>query len=122
MLKFISRFKTGLVGVLLLILSAYYVNSSMFYHQHVIEGETIFHSHFNSEEHTSNSEDGGHTVDVIKLIAALSNIAIEEQSFQAHIEAVERTLECVALARPTAQATLFLDRITSLRAPPATII
>ncbi len=113
-----SKFKNLLVGVLLLILSAYYVNSSMFYHSHVIKGETIFHSHFYSKSHTTSSEDGGHDLAMAKLIAALDNIVVEEQSFDSHLETAEREVERVILARSTSKSKLFLERCRSLRAPP----
>ncbi len=118
MIEFMSRFKNVLVGALLLILSAYYVNSSMCYHSHVISGNVVYHSHIHSTSHTTTSDDGGHSQEAMDLIATLSNFSIEQQAFNSHIEAPERTVESVALVRPTAQATFFLERCGGLRAPP----
>lgn len=90
----------------------------MFFHRHVVDGDTLYHSHFHSKLHTSSSGDGGHTVEVVKLIAALNSIAVEQQEFNTHLAAVERPLEaivsipnCVAVALPT-------KCYFSLRAPP----
>lgn len=118
MIGFMSRFKNVLVGTLLLILSAYYVNSTMFYHSHVVAGHNIYHSHFHTTSHTTSSEDGGHSQDALDLIALLGDISIEQQTFNSHIEAPERTVESEALVRATAQATFFLERCGGLRAPP----
>ncbi len=117
MIELISRYKSVLVGIFLLILSAYYVNSTMFYHSHTVAGQNVYHSHFFGSSHTT-SDDGGHTSESLDLIAALSDISLQQQDFNSHIELPERTLESVALVRPTAQSTFFLERCGGLRAPP----
>ncbi|MFI3332003.1 MAG: hypothetical protein SNI51_06150 [Rikenellaceae bacterium] len=101
----------------LLILSLYYVNSSMFYHSHELQGETIFHSHFYSQKHTSQG-DGNHSLEVIKLIASLNNILIEEQSPLCHVEMEEPLLEYVACAEATQLSKFYVEYCRSLRAPP----
>ncbi|MFR9503431.1 MAG: hypothetical protein SNH73_03135 [Rikenellaceae bacterium] len=110
--------KGFLAGLLLLILSAYYVNSSMMYHQHTIQGETIFHSHFYSESHTTSSDDGGHTVAVIKLISLLSVICFEDITLFWHLDDALRVLEAVVRIGATSEAHLFIEGARSLRAPP----
>lgn len=113
-----QRLKNVLVGLLLLILSAYYVNSTMFYHSHIVGGQTVYHSHINSYSHTTTSEDGGHTLDSINLIDYLNDIIVEQQDFNTHYDFVIRRLESVALVRSTAEASFFLERCDGLRAPP----
>lgn len=113
----ISRYKSCLVGVLLLTLSAYYINSSMFYHTHEIAGETIFHSHFYSDEHT-NSEDGGHTLELAKLIAILGNITLEEQNFDSHVASPELCIEREIVALNSIDRYHAVELHPSLRAPP----
>ncbi len=112
-----NRGQSLLAGVFLLILSAYYVNSSMFYHSHEIQGETFYHSHFYSKNHSS-GDSGSHTIDVIKLIASLNNFAIEEQCFVQHIEASELILESIFRVKATALAKFYVEQCQSLRAPP----
>ncbi len=90
----------------------------MFYHQHIVNGEEITHSHFHSDIHTSSSEDGGHTLEVIKLIAVLNYVAIEEQDIASHFEEVARPLECVIGETSVLATSFFVAHYRSLRAPP----
>ncbi|MFI3317048.1 MAG: hypothetical protein SNF93_05725 [Rikenellaceae bacterium] len=120
MTEFTQRFKSALAGALLLILSAYYVNSSMFYHEHTVYGETIFHSHFHTSEHTEPG-DGGHTVDVIKLIAALSDFALEQQRFETPVDEPTMPLESITAVGDTNAAMFYVERCRSLRAPPCAL-
>ncbi len=118
-------------GVLLLILSAYYVNSTLFYHSHQIDGETIFHSHLSFDKnHSSSDADGNtdsgenseseskHTLQAAKLIAALNNITIEQQEFDSHVDAPERRLEYAIPIYYEIEPLSFLGSCRSLRAPP----
>ncbi len=116
-IRYRDNFKRVLTGVFLLILSLYYVNSSMFYHSHELQDHTIFHSHFYSQEHTTQG-DGGHSIEVIKLIASLNNILIEEQSPLCHVEMEEPVLEYVAHVEATQLPKLHVEYCRSLRAPP----
>ncbi len=67
-----------IAGVLLAILSVYYINSTMFSHVHIIEGATIVHSHFHGEGHDDNSKECGHTQGELTLIQHLNNIVLLE--------------------------------------------
>ncbi len=116
-----NRFRELLVGILLLILSAYYVNSTMFFHRHTVGGDAVYHSHFFSKLHTTSSEDGGHTIEVVKLIASLNNIAIEQQNFDSPLFDVVRPLECVAQVRECVKPALIPLCYFSLRGPPRCI-
>lgn len=116
--RLIHNKKSILAGVLLLIISSYCVNTTMFYHQHTIDGEVVYHSHFYSQSHTDSSEDGGHTIQMIKLIAELSNFVSEEQSFVSHLEAFTFALEIPQGQFCTSQVALFIEGVRSLRAPP----
>ncbi len=120
--EFMSSSKRGLVGFFLLILSAYNINSTMFYHQHIIDGKIVYHSHFHSKFHTEGSEDGGHTVDVVKLIAVLGNIILEEQSFDSHIEEPLQRVDTYIYRAFVAETSLRTDGCRSLRAPPASFV
>lgn len=90
----------------------------MFFHQHTINGDTVSHSHFYSKLHDDSSSDGGHDIEIIKLIALLSNIAITEQTFDNHIEAQEALVESIIRAYNTREATFYINECRSLRAPP----
>lgn len=122
MMAMTKIFKARLAGLLLLILSAYYVNSTMFYHQHVICGETIFHSHLSSASHAENPDsDGGHSLEVAKLIAILGQISIEEQSFESSTPEVEQPIIAICDQCESTVVQLFIGHCRSLRAPPLAI-
>lgn len=57
--------------VFLLLFTAYYVNSTMFWHSHIINGECVQHSHIHVQHH-HNSLDGGHTTPQLLLIHTLN--------------------------------------------------
>ncbi len=106
------------MGFILLIFAAYYVNSTMFYHGHIVDGDVIYHSHFYSKFHTTSSEDGGHSIEVIRLIATLNSISFEQQELSHHLEDVERPLEVELRAAKSSKAMGTNQRYFSLRAPP----
>ncbi len=119
MMGLTNRFKCRLAGFLLLILSAYYVNSTMSYHQHVICGETVFHSHLSSSSHAESPEsDGGHTLEVAKLIALLSQISLEEQDLFGELPSVDRVLVATLEISDVSTDLTTVASQPSLRAPP----
>ncbi len=92
----------------------------MFYHSHTIEGETILHSHIHFGEHGEDgSQDGGHTLAAAKLIAALSNITIEQQTLESNTPELFRPLESTLIVHDTQVAISATEPTRSLRAPPA---
>lgn len=115
-----SSVKRLLAGFLLLILCLYDSSTTLFYHSHIVDGERVTHSHFFTKVHTE-SQSGGHTVEVINLIAALSNFVVEVQDFNTHIAECYAQIESIALVRPTACASRLLKPYSSLRAPPTAI-
>ncbi|MFI3324479.1 MAG: hypothetical protein SNI45_03730 [Rikenellaceae bacterium] len=117
-----SKFKQRIIGLCLLIFSSYCVNSTMFYHQHIVGGETITHSHFHSDLHTESSEDGGHSLEIIKLIAVLGNFVVEQQSFDSAATSVERPLEGVLAIEQTFAAQSAVVHLYLLRAPPVEVL
>ena len=54
---------------LIVIFTLYYANICFFYHNHVINGTTIVHSHFHTKAHTKT---GTHTDGELTLISVLS--------------------------------------------------
>lgn len=57
---------------MLLLFVGYYVDVNFFVHAHIINGVTIVHSHVHNQHH-HDSEEGGHTISEITLIASLTN-------------------------------------------------
>ncbi len=117
--KFRYVFRADIAGGLFLLLVSYYINSNLLFHQHTIDGQSVFHSHFSTKEHRSDSgSDGGHTFEAAILIASLNNIAIEEQSFESHIADCEWFTECDSAIANTLDAKCSTITTRSLRAPP----
>ncbi len=114
-----NKYRLWLAGALLLLLGSYYVNSSLLFHQHTIDGQSVFHSHFSSKEHrSSDSSDGGHTFTAAKLIAALNNLAAQEQAPDNHVAECLWFTESIAKVGNTREKIAPIVSTRSLRAPP----
>lgn len=113
----LQKTKGVLTTLVILLFVGYYVNCTMFWHSHIINGVLITHSHFYGVEHTA-SEDGGHSMLQIHAIEMLTNIT-----------AVGTTILAVAGAVMILEAVIREPQFTSpihitishkaLRAPPA---
>lgn len=75
MLKHIRLIRHSLAVVFLLLLSTYYVNTTMFWHSHIVDGVSVVHSHMHLQQHHK-SLDGGHTVLQISLITLLQEMLL----------------------------------------------
>ncbi len=75
-------YKHGLAVGLLLLFAAYYIDVNCFVHSHIVNGVTIVHSHIHKESHHA-SNDGGHTMWQISLIANISSQFVFTESTQA---------------------------------------
>ncbi len=115
-----NRYRVWLAGVLLLLLGSYYASSTLFFHQHTIDGQSVFHSHFSTKEHRADGgDDGGHSFATAKLIALLNNISLEEQSMLSHVDGCEWFVQSTRVVENTLSAKCDIARVRSLRAPPA---
>ncbi|MFI3266837.1 MAG: hypothetical protein R3Y15_06740 [Rikenellaceae bacterium] len=106
-------------GILLAIFIASYANSTMFNHEHVIDGATIVHSHFYGAHHTD-SDDGGHASEELILLTqlALSNNLIASQATTIS-EVVAQELYAIAIPIKVDKEHGKLSSIYSTRGPPA---
>ncbi len=110
--------KGVIAGVLLAILSVYYINSTMFSHTHTIDGATISHSHFYGEGHNDDSEGCKHTEGELTLIQHLNNIVLLEiETFDIEEVDVEHIYN-VYVPSAISVANKELCTQTSPRAPP----
>ena len=100
---------------LIVIFTFYYANVCFFYHNHIINGTTIVHSHFHDKDHT---QSGTHSTSELTLISALSVF----QSFEAVFSFVSVGLFFffLAIILPSLEKRTTRHLITSipLRAPP----
>lgn len=102
---------------LLMLFVTYYVNATMFWHSHIINGVTIVHSHIHGASHTSSS-DGGHSANEITLIAVCEALQLTDDLGESPAVALILVLLCVFMAaEPSALADVSFLR-PSLRAPP----
>ena len=51
-----------------------YVNSTMFWHNHLVDGQIVGHSHIYGKAHCTDNSDGGHTPGQLKLLDLVSHI------------------------------------------------
>lgn len=117
------QYRDVIASFLLLLVSAYYANSTLFYHQHNVQGQYVFHSHIASQSHKSQPlSDGGHTSAAIKLITALNHVQFEDQVLAVDHVAVERPLECTIVAQSESREGYTLKHRPYLRAPPIDLV
>lgn len=104
--------------LLLAIFTTYFVNVTLFVHYHIVDGVTIVHSHFSTEEHQQNPTSDAHSENQLTLISVLSNFVAE---FQEGLD--------TPLAKATEHHPIFVDveitlsesdsyALPQLRAPP----
>ena len=95
----------------------YYVNATMFWHCHIINGVTIVHSHIHTSPHHS-IPNGGHTALSLTLISALDGLCFDHATHPIELNAY-RYLCYLFLYTAVAAMACAPIRSTSLRAPPA---
>lgn len=103
--------------VFLLMFSLYYANVTLFCHTHIVNGVTLVHSHFHSEEHHS-TDDGGHTWFEVTLIANLTESFIITGAGVLALIAILRRAEAILRPIKTAFISQLYYQYFSLRAPP----
>ncbi|MCQ2340349.1 MAG: hypothetical protein MJZ79_06200 [Paludibacteraceae bacterium] len=79
---FLTSYKRGLAVSLLLLFATYYIDVNCFVHSHIVNGVAIVHSHIHKSSHHT-SDDGGHTVWQVNLIASIHNNFVCTESAQA---------------------------------------
>lgn len=50
-----------------------YVNTTMFWHCHLVDGQIIFHSHIYGKSHHTGNSDGGHTRGQLQFLDYISH-------------------------------------------------
>ncbi len=110
--------KRYLTAGFLLLFCAYYANVTLFSHSHIVNGTILVHSHMHSQHH-HDSENGGHTVLDITLIANLANQFLTTGDAPlAELQAYNILLLTLDAVQD-AQAVSLVLSCPSLRAPPA---
>lgn len=69
----IGQLRGTVAALLLLVLASYYANITMFYHAHVVDGVTIYHTHF----YGGDSKSHAHSSQEFILIKELSHYVVE---------------------------------------------
>lgn len=110
--------KSAWAVVFLLLISTYYINNTMFWHSHIVNGVSVTHSHMHQPQHHK-SLDGGHTTGQLILINMLQELML----FTGATLAVGLLIPIYLIRKPNqqlVQATcLGYTHFSSLRAPPA---
>ena len=95
----------------------YFINTTMFLHIHVINGETIVHSHVFSKNHKK-LPSGGHTTSSLLLIAHLDNInCLDSGITEVDLSPLTKKIE-VSFIPYIAETVSDPIGLTSGRAPP----
>ena len=116
-----TKLKSLISAVFVGILLFNYVSSTMFWHCHVIDGQTITHSHIYWDDHAGGNSDGGHTYSQLKLLDILCHIVCTDSIIPdvstSRIDVLEYVFtESKVLACDSNHASAF-----DLRGPPALI-
>lgn len=76
----VSQCNRSVATLLLIIFATYFVNITLFTHHHIVDGVTIVHSHFSTQEHKDDASSHSHTESELTLISTLSQFIAESQS------------------------------------------
>lgn len=109
-------------GALLLLFCAYYANVTLFSHYHIVDGVTIVHSHFYSDDHTSSPDNNSHTKSEITLIKAISNYTVELQNSIIFVSFVMITAYTIYYMGVEQRSIKNSYSSKQLRAPPAALL
>ena len=114
--KYVLR--TGAASLMLLLFTAYYANVTLFCHTHIVNGVTLVHSHFHNQHH-HDTDDGGHTVVELTLIAHLTNqLLTTGESPETDLPLYESLIQTLGVEQATPSISIHLA-CPSLRAPPS---
>lgn len=106
-----------LIALLVLLFAGYYVNTTMFWHSHIVNGTVVIHSHIHSEGHHQTSA-GGHSeaslLTIDSLHSELLTLGVEHVVVTVPLE---RSVVVFVAAAPQAKLQPSLP-LFSLRAPP----
>ena len=113
-----GRIKNVLLAAMTALLCVSYVNSTMCWHSHVIDGVVIVHSHFYGKKHTQQSTDGSHTQGQLQVIQESNALTYTEHILpEIHLERIE--IPTAVFVVPDVSAPEIVSvRTASLRAPP----
>lgn len=116
-MRIVSRIREMIAASLMMLFIMYYVNATMFWHSHIINGVTIVHSHIHGSGHSS-TPDGGHTDREVTLISVCSVIQMlnDCQHYERICSAI--VLIAVFLISPTHHVCCPTNISRFLRAPP----
>ena len=95
-----------------------YVNSTMFWHTHIVDGLIIGHSHIYWKSHVTGNADGGHTPGQLKLLDLVSHILCTDTVIpDIQIERID-VLEYVVIENPVTAVAESIFSLSYLRGPP----
>ena len=112
-----SHIRELMATAMLLLFVAYYGDTALFYHTHIINGVTIVHSHVHNSHH-HDSSDGAHSTSQITLISALNS---QLQATEVHIgDGLEAFFHLICIIGQERTAETFKTHLQhqSDRAPP----
>lgn len=112
-----SRIRNVIAASLMMLFVTYYVNATMFWHSHIINGVTIVHSHIHGAEHTT-LPGGGHSSREVTLISLCSALQYLDDCQAFVYTGPVLVLLAVFLAVPVCSVIRPAVSLNYLRAPP----
>lgn len=112
-----SRIRNVIAASLMMLFVTYYVNATMFWHSHIINGVTIVHSHIHGAEHTT-LPDGGHSSKEVTLISLCSALQYLDDCQPLNYAGPVFVLLAIFLAVPVCGVFRPAVSLNYLRAPP----
>lgn len=111
------RIRNVIAASFMVLFVTYYVNATMFWHSHIINGVTIVHSHIHGAEHTT-LPDGGHSSREVTLISLCSALQYLDDCQAFEYAGPALVLLAVFLAVPVCGVFRTVVSLNYLRAPP----
>ena len=117
----ISLFRKGTTLLCIAMFLFSYVNSTLFWHGHNVQGIRFYHSHVSGPSHRTGNTDGGHTAAQLILIQTVNQASFTEDAVQSIDLRPFRPAEGVVTTPAFSQESVSSVPCLSLRGPPVLV-
>jgi len=113
------RLRSMMLMMFIGILLFNYVNATMFWHSHVVDGRVITHSHIFWKNHVTGNSDGGHTQGQLRLLDVICHTVCTATVIDSFLPERFDVLEYVFHENPGTEVSWCSPHLPVLRGPPA---
>lgn len=117
----VSRLRSAMTMLCIAIFLFSYVNATMFWHGHCVQGRWFYHSHICGAEHRSAQSDGGHTYGQFLQLAEASLLSFTDAAVPTLETTILRPVIVLLQAPPSQERPDPGIPVTALRGPPALV-